>query len=114
MGTHPIFESDFDCLTECPPETQKLVTQPLPSTARLWLMANSKTSAWISSRANMLFCSFTHLISHLSAPPKSSHSLKQLLNSKKLTAKLSPPLQILYFLIWRGLIPTENRVVWAK
>merc|ERR1712227_914285 len=70
MGTHPIFESDFDCLTECPPETLRLATQPQPSTAKLWLMASSKMSALINSRANMLSSSFTHLTSLSSAQLK--------------------------------------------
>merc|ERR1711937_413960 len=86
MGTHPIFESDFDCLTECPPETLKLATQPQPSTAKLWLMASSKMSALINSRPNMLSSSFTHLTSLSSAQLKLLPFQKPMDASKKMKA----------------------------
>ena len=35
---------------ECPPETLKLANQPQPSTAKLWLMVNSKMSALSKSQ----------------------------------------------------------------
>merc|ERR1711931_37586 len=88
MGTHPIFESDFDCLTECPPVTLKLATQPQPSIAKLWLMASSKMSALINSKANMLSSFFTHLTSPSSAQPKLLPFLKPLPNSRKSIVKL--------------------------
>merc|ERR1712168_419992 len=114
MGTHPIFESDFDCLTECPPETLKLATQPQPSTAKLWLMASSKMSALINSRANMLSSSFTHLTSPSFAQLKLLPFLKPLPNSRKSIVKLLQLQQILSFLTWHGPIPTENKEVCAR
>merc|ERR1712235_63833 len=114
MGTHPIFESDFDCLTECPPETLKLATQPQPSTAKPWSMVNSKMSALTNSRANMLSYSFTHLTSLSFARLKLLHFLKLLPNSRKSIAKLLLHQQILSFLTWHGLTPTENKEVWAR
>merc|ERR1712126_646371 len=32
MGTHPIFESDFDCLTECQTETLEQIPKGIPGT----------------------------------------------------------------------------------
>merc|ERR1711935_376964 len=31
MGTHPIFESDFDCLTELKKQSCRILKRPLPS-----------------------------------------------------------------------------------
>merc|ERR1712131_213777 len=118
MGTHPIFESDFDCLTvlflECPPETLKLANQPQPSTAKPWLMVNSKMSALTNSRANMLSSSFTHLTSLSFAQLKLLHFLKLLPNSRKSTVKLSLLQQIPSFPTWHAQTPTENKAVWAR
>merc|ERR1711868_211430 len=35
MGTHPIFESDFDCLTECPREIREQTPKEIPGTLRV-------------------------------------------------------------------------------
>merc|ERR1711917_37485 len=46
MGTHPIFESDFDCLTECRKESRKLlVLEPMltGTTGHLTMMGRSIT-----------------------------------------------------------------------
>merc|ERR1711868_366068 len=67
MGTHPIFESDFDCLTECQPETLKSEKLPQTLTAKPWSTVNLKISNSAITRENMLSYFSTPWISLLSA-----------------------------------------------
>merc|ERR1712131_182828 len=61
MGTHPIFESDFDCLTECFLESLPQLRLDLPDTVLLSLIPGSvmpfQLSPPCSSMANSLVLS---------------------------------------------------------
>merc|ERR1711868_158812 len=106
MGTHPIFESDFDCLTECRQETLKSEKLRQTLTARLWSMANLKMSNSAITRENMLSYFSTPWISLLSARQKSSLSPRPLQPLPRATAKLLLLLPIRCFLISPGLTLT--------
>merc|ERR1711892_1090778 len=91
MGTHPIFESDFDCLTEiCQLETQRLANRRQPSTPRPLSMASSSRSSWPTLKANMWCFSSTHLTSPLSAPLRSLLSPRESSSSRRSVARLLP------------------------
>merc|ERR1712137_966227 len=67
MGTHPIFESDFDCLTECclvefhksPELLSDTVPLVLQSTQLLWLIVPGSQTSKESSTLLVFASSFT-------------------------------------------------------
>merc|ERR1712131_217505 len=115
MGTHPIFESDFDCLTErkCQQETLRLANQHQHSTLKLWSMGNSRTFNSPTTRANMLFSSSIHLTLPLSVRPKSLPFPRVLSSSRKLAAKRLPAQLTPSSPTWPGPIHHARRAVLA-
>merc|ERR1712128_240690 len=89
--THPIFESDFDCLTEiCQLETQRLANRHQPSMPRPLSMASSSRSSCPTLKANMWCFSSTHLTSPLSAQLRSLPSPRESSSSRRSAARLLP------------------------
>merc|ERR1712183_1208854 len=95
MGTHPIFESDFDCLTD--PDQ---INTPSPTTSASWTFQNSSFAPFVSPKLLVPASWPPAVKSSLSINWLSKHqrdktpSFSKAQESKELLASISKKLQV--------------------